>query len=61
LVAHGCVKSTTSGALDLGYKVILVEDGHSSYSKDASELITRWNKKLSEMGAVLKKSEEIYF
>jgi len=61
LVTHGCVKATTIGALDLGNKVILVEDGHSSYSKDASELITKWNEKLSDLGAVLKKSNEIYF
>ena len=61
LVTHGCVKSTTIGALDLGYKVILVEDGHSSYSKDAADLITKWNNKLSDMGTELKETDKINF
>jgi nicotinamidase-related amidase len=61
LVTHGCVKATTIGALDLGYKVILVEDGHSSYSKDAADLIEKWNQKLSENGVFVKSAEGIKF
>ena len=51
LVTHGCVKATALGALALGYAVVLVEDGHSSYSKDAPRLIEEWNCKLGEAGA----------
>lgn len=61
LVTHGCVKATCQGALDLGYKVILVKDGHSSYSKDAADLIIKWNQKLSGMGAQLQLSADITF
>ena len=35
LVTHGCVKSTCLGAVELGYRVTLVQDGHSSFSQDA--------------------------
>ena len=39
LVTHGCVKATCLGARELGYNVILVQDGHSSFSKGAARLI----------------------
>jgi len=51
LVTHGCVRATCEGALMLGYAVVLAEDGHSSYSKDAPRLIEEWNRKLGEAGA----------
>lgn len=53
LVTHGCVKATALGALALGYEVIVVADGHSSYSKDAAHLIMDWNRKLAEAGAAV--------
>ena len=61
LVTHGCVKSTTIGALDLGYEVVLTQDGHSNYSKDAENIITEWNKKLASSGAEVKPTKEIDF
>jgi nicotinamidase-related amidase len=61
LVTHGCVKATCLGALALGYDVVLVQDGHSSYSKDASKLIQEWNGKLSQAGAELKPASEVSF
>lgn len=51
LVTHGCVKATCLGGLELGYEVVLAEDGHSSYSKDAARLIEEWNRKLGAAGA----------
>ena len=59
LVTHGCVRATCLGALQLGYKVILVRDGHSSYSKQADKLIEEWNQKLSAQGAELRLTSEI--
>jgi nicotinamidase-related amidase len=53
LVSQGCVKATSLDALKLGYKVNVVEDAHSTYSKTAKRIIREWNKKLSEKGAVL--------
>lgn len=35
----------------MGYAVVLAEDGHSSYSKDAARLIEEWNRKLGAAGA----------
>lgn len=61
LVTHGCVRATCIGALELGYRVILVINGHSSYSKDAARLIEEWNQKLSAMKAELMLSSEIKF
>jgi nicotinamidase-related amidase len=61
VVTHGCVKATCLGARQLGYRVTLVEDGHSSYSKDAARLIMEWNEKLKAQGCELKAAEEIQF
>jgi nicotinamidase-related amidase len=61
LVTHGCVKATCLGALKLGYKVILVKDGHSNFSKQAERIIEGTNKKLSLKKVVLKSASEIEF
>jgi nicotinamidase-related amidase len=61
MVTHGCVKNTCLGALPLGYETILVEDAHSSFSKQASELIGEWNKTLSEKGAVVVPAARVSF
>jgi nicotinamidase-related amidase len=61
LVTQGCIKATSAGALEQGYGVILVEDGHSSFSKQAAELIVKWNQKLGEMGAELRKASQVNF
>lgn len=61
LVTHGCVKATCLGAQELGYEVILVEDGHSNYHIKAQEVIAEWNKKLSLGGIRLVKTAEVCF
>jgi nicotinamidase-related amidase len=61
LVTHGCVKATGQDALKQGYTVILTEDAHSSYSKDAARLIEEWNGKLGEAGATVLPTEEVDF
>jgi nicotinamidase-related amidase len=61
LVTHGCVKATCLGALALGYAVTLAEDGHSSYSKDAAQLIQEWNHKLGEAGVMVAPASQIAF
>ena len=61
LVTHGCVRATTLGALEEGYRVILVEDGHSSFSKDAPKLIEKWNRTLHQKGAELMRAEDVDF
>jgi len=61
LVTHGCVRATCLGARKLGYKVVLVKDGHSNYSKQAVSLIEEWNQKLSAEEIELNLTLEIAF
>jgi nicotinamidase-related amidase len=61
LVTHGCVKATSLGAIDKGYKVVLVSDGHSNYSKDAPKLIEKWNQVISEKGAELIGTKDVNY
>ncbi|HMN12863.1 MAG: cysteine hydrolase [Chloroflexi bacterium] len=61
LVTQGCVKATCEAAKMQGYRVILVEDGHSSYHKDAATLVDEWNRKLSEGGIELCTVETVDF
>ncbi len=61
LVTHGCVKATCLGAMEEGYKVVLVSDCHSSYSKDAGQLIEKWNQVLNEKGAEVIEAQKVKF
>lgn len=62
LVTHGCVKATCTGAKELGYDVVLVSDGHSSFHEKAADLITEWNDKLSSNGIVdLRRACDVVF
>jgi nicotinamidase-related amidase len=59
LVTHGCVKATCLDARKLGYRVILVKDGHSNFNKQAAEMIAEWNQKLSDGGVELKSTQDL--
>lgn len=61
LVSQGCVRATTLGALERGYRVILVSDAHSTYSKGAAEIIAKWNSDLRARGAVLQPAQALVF
>ena len=61
LVTHGCVRATAIGALELGYRVILVTDGHSNFNKDAAKLIEKWNHDLGEIGVELLPTAAVQF
>ena len=61
LVTHGCVKATCTGALDLGYRVILARDGHSNFSKNPAQVIEEWNDKLAALGVELQPASQIEF
>jgi nicotinamidase-related amidase len=60
LVTHGCVRATCIGAHNLGYRVILIGDGHSSYSKDAETKIKEWNQKLAMEGVELISTQNLF-
>ena len=61
LVTQGCVRATCLGALDLGYRLILVSDAHSTFSKSAKGIIEKWNATLTEAGAALITTAEVDF
>jgi len=61
LVTQGCVRATSLGGLDLGYKVILVKGGHSNYSEDAEQVIENRESELVDAGVVLIAQERIDF
>ncbi len=59
LVTQGCVRATSIGGNELGFRVILIDDGHSNYSKDAPEIIEKWNLELGKEHVELCSAEEI--
>jgi nicotinamidase-related amidase len=59
LVTQGCVRATCIGGNELGFRVILVEDGHSNYRKDAHEIIERCNLELGKENVELFSTDEI--
>ena len=59
LVSQGCVRATCQGALAHGFRVLLVEDAHSSYRRDAEEIIQHWNHKLAEQGVELAAARDL--
>ena len=61
LVSHGCVRATCLGARQLGYRVILVKDGHSNYSKQAAQIIDQWNQRLGAQQVEIKLTSEVEF
>lgn len=61
LVSHGCVRATTEEALAFGYKVILVEDGHSHFNPEGQVLIDEVNQALAQRGVRLFRAEDIVF
>ena len=61
LVTHGCVRHTAEAALTQGYDVVLVADGHSSWNRNAAQLIQEWNEKLEAAGARVVPAAEVEF
>lgn len=61
LVTHGCVKATCLGALKEGYKVVLVSNAHSNFSKDALGMIDKWNRELNSKGVDLVETKSVTF
>jgi len=59
LVTQGCVRATSIGGNKLGFRVILVDDGHSNYSKEAPEIIEKWNLELGKEHVDLSSADEI--
>ncbi len=55
-----CVDSTVRGAYRLGYEVVLVEDGHTTWGHEglsASQIVDHHNRTLQRFGKVLKAAD----
>lgn len=50
LVSNGCVAATCRGAMRLGYEVVLVADGHSTYGRNPETKIQECNRLLATAG-----------
>ena len=61
LVTHGCVRAACLDACQMGYRVTLAADAHSSFSKDAPRLIEEWNTRLAQAGVQVLPAGEINF
>ena len=59
LVSNGCVQNSCREALEHRYKVVLPLDAHSTWHKNAAAVIEDWNKRLSDEGVTVIKSQEI--
>ena len=53
LISNGCVKDACLEALQKGYPVTLIANGHSTFYRDAPRLIAQWNQDLEAKGATL--------
>ncbi len=61
MVTHGCVKATCIDAQHRGYEVLLVQDGHSNFHKQAEKVIAEWNEKLGNGIATMRPARAIRF
>lgn len=61
LVTAGCVRATCLAGHDLGYHIVLVQDGHSSFHKQAAARIAEWNQKLGNKGLDVIPTQDIAF
>jgi len=51
LVTHGCIRATCKGGLSLGFKTILLKNGHTNWDKKAPEKIRSVELELEQKGA----------
>lgn len=61
LISSICVKKTSLGALELGYKTILASDAHSNLSKNPEQTIKKVHRELLKAGVELIETENIQF
>lgn len=61
LVTQGCIRATSLGGLEKGYRIFLIEGGHSNYNKDAAQVINERETELIEAGVHLVSPESIDF
>jgi nicotinamidase-related amidase len=50
LVSHGCITAACEDGLRLGFQMLLAEDAHSNYHRNAAQVVADVNQKLSALG-----------
>jgi len=48
LVTHGCVRATTLGALAEGFRVEVLQNGHTLWNQDAAEKIQKFAQEMAD-------------
>jgi nicotinamidase-related amidase len=61
LVSHGCVRATCLHARELGYRVILVRDGHSNFHREAARVIAECHQTMTAAGVELAAANALFF
>ena len=61
LVTQGCIRATSLGGIHLGYKMFLVQGGHSNYSVDAPKIIEQREAELEVAGVYLLDIDQVAF
>jgi len=61
MVTQGCVRATSLGGLQLGYRMFLVKGGHSNYNEDAPKIIAAHEEELVKTGVKLVTVDELAF
>lgn len=58
LVSNGCVQAACLDGKKAAFNVILINDAHSTFSKDPEKVISDWNNKLEVEGIKVISTEE---
>ncbi len=61
LVTQGCIKATCLGGLERGYRIFLVEDGHSNYNQEAAAVIEKCQNELELAGVEIVSVDGLVF
>jgi len=59
LISNGCVQATCEGAVELGYRVTLLKDGHSTMYKHPETVIRDVEEALGEKGVEIRTVGEV--
>ncbi len=59
LVSNGCVQGACVDGIKNGLKVVLAEDGHSTFHKEQGDMVHKWNEALADQGVMVVPTEAI--
>jgi len=59
LVSNGCVQGACVDGIKNGLKVVLAQDGHSTFHKEQGAMVQKWNETLADQGVIVVPTEAI--